>query len=318
MKWSQCSFASILTSIVAAALAATTALAQPPHRGQYLSGLELVNPGTMPDPGITYANIFYFVSAYRLKGPNGGPIPVSGQFSVMADNNFFVYVTKFKILGANIGLYADIPVANGNLAALLLPASPNGVLLSGGGGGLADTWFSPFVLGWHFKRADIQAGYSFFAPTGRYTPGATNNIGVGFWTNSFFGAATVYLTTNKALSANAWSLYEFHTTQQGTNITPGQTQNLDYSVLQFLPLNKKETILLQVGPVAYGQWQTTNNGGQSPILSRLRYGVNAVGLTANVVLPERKASIGMRYLWQYAARNTYEGQTLMITAGLTF
>lgn len=46
----------------------TSAFAQ--QRLQYLSGLNATNSGVMPEPGFTYANIFYYDSSSRLKGPN--------------------------------------------------------------------------------------------------------------------------------------------------------------------------------------------------------------------------------------------------------
>jgi hypothetical protein len=43
-----------------------------------------------------------------------------------------------------------------------------------------DMYVQPVDLGWHFgKRLDFNAGYSFFAPTGRYTAGATDHVGSG-------------------------------------------------------------------------------------------------------------------------------------------
>jgi hypothetical protein len=306
----------ISTALMAAVLVPAPALAQ--HRGQYLPGLFGVASGTMPEPGLTYANIFYYTPSDRAKGPDGVPLPVSGQFAIMVDNNIFVYVTKFKLLGANIGFQTDLPLANGSLTALLFPAVSGGLPVNGGGGGFGDSYFAPFVLGWHIPRADLQAGYAFFAPTGRFVPGASNNIGAGFWTNTAFGGATAYLTKNKALTVNAFSIYEWHTRQEGTNVTPGETESLDYSILQMIPLTKKETALLQVGAMGYGQWQATRNEGQGPILSATQYGVDAIGFTANVVLPQRKLSVGTRYLWEYDARNTREGRTLMMTAGVTF
>jgi hypothetical protein len=32
-------------------------------------------------------------------------------------------------------------------------------------------------------RVDLTAGYGFYAPTGRFELGATDNIGLGFWTH---------------------------------------------------------------------------------------------------------------------------------------
>src|SRR5207245_4134059 len=102
-------------------------------------------------------------------------------------------------------------------------------------------------LGWHCQRVDIQRADGFFAPTGRFTAGASTNTGTGHWTNSPTAGETFYLTKNKWTSFSAYQLYEFHTTQQGTNIHPGQTLNLDSSLLQLLPLQKDKHTTLHCG-----------------------------------------------------------------------
>ena len=122
----------MLTLFLLAGSVTAPAIAQ--QRGQYLSGLDADNSGVMPAPGFTYSNIFYYDSSNRLKGPNGEPIPVNGQFAIMADNNIFVYVTKQKFLGANLDFVADLVIANGSLAA---DVSRFGLPVSGGGGGFA-------------------------------------------------------------------------------------------------------------------------------------------------------------------------------------
>ena len=40
-------------------------------------------------------------------------------------------------------------------------------------------------------RADIQVGDAFMTPTGRYSPGALNNIGSGYFGNQITMGATV-------------------------------------------------------------------------------------------------------------------------------
>jgi hypothetical protein len=82
------------------------------------------------------------------------------------------YVTKKKILGATYGFAVAVPILNTELA---LPSLDVGAQTWG----LADTYFKPLELGWHFKHADAIAGYAFFAPTGRYTAGANDNTGLG-------------------------------------------------------------------------------------------------------------------------------------------
>jgi hypothetical protein len=48
-------------------------------------------------------------------------------------------------------------------------------------------------------------------------------------------------------------MHEFHGTRQGTRIHPGQTLNLDYSLIQVFGL--QTDLRLQLGLVGYEQWQ---------------------------------------------------------------
>ena len=58
-----------------------------------------------------------------------------------------------------------------------------------------------------------------------------------------------------------WKRLAMEGLQQKNNIHPGQTFNLDYSLMQILPLQKDPHTLLQFGLVGYGQRQTSNNSG---------------------------------------------------------
>ncbi len=227
--------------------------ALPPIRGVYPTGFNATNSGVMPEPGLTYANVFIGYSFDQLRSASGA-IVAQNNAADFNDINVFEWVTKKKILGANYALAALLPFGSSSISSPTLGAI-------GGGGGFSDSYYQPLTLGWHFKRADIQVAYGFYAPTGRFTAVATNNTGSGHWTNSPAAGETFYLTKNKATSVSAYQFYEFHTTQQGTNIHAGQTFNLDYSLMQSLPLQKEVNTLLQFGLVGYGQWQTSNNSG---------------------------------------------------------
>jgi hypothetical protein len=159
----------------------------PPARGVYTPGFNATNSGVMPEPGLTYANYFMDYSFDQAKGSNGQLLPAEPSVAVFADINVFVWVSKQKILGANYALVAGLPITNSSLSlAKLGPV--------GGGGGFSDSFYQPFSLGWHLKRADIQAAYAFFAPTGRFNAGASNNTGTGHWTNAPTVGETFYLT----------------------------------------------------------------------------------------------------------------------------
>jgi len=128
---------------------------------------------------------------------------------------------------------------------------------------------------------------------------------------------TVYLTKNKWTSVSAYQLYEFHTIQRGTNIHPGQTFNLDYSLMQILPLPKD--ILLQFGLVGYGQWQTSNHRGPGVNPANpAHYRVNAIGGAANVIIPAKKASVGFKLFKEFSNSSTVQGYSLQILGSITF
>ena len=285
--------------------------ALPPVRGEYTSGFNATNSGVMPEPGFSYANYFIDYSFDQFRSASGA-IVAQNNAAEFIDINAFEWVSKKKILGANYALAALLPISNSSISSPTLGAI-------GGGGGFSDSFYQPLTLGWHFKRADVQVAYGFFAPTGRFTAGATNNTSSGYWTNSPTAGETFYLTKNKRTSVSAYQLYEFHTTQQGTNIHPGQTFNLDYSLMQILPLQKDMHTLLQFGLVGYGQWQTSNNSGPGvdPAKSA-HYRVNALGGAATVVLPARKASVGFKLFKEFSNSSTVQGYSLQTVGSITF
>jgi hypothetical protein len=275
--------------------------------------MNATNSGVTPEAGITYSNLFVFFSRDEKRDSEGNVV-ATGQNSIMMDLNSFVWVSKGKIGllgGAVFSASATLPAANNSLTSDLV-----GPL--GGGAGFADSFYQPLILGWRKRRADIRAIYGFLAPTGRFEAGGNNNVGSGYWTSVLSSGQTIYLTENKATALSAFEMYEFHGTQQGTMIHPGQTFNLDYSLTQALPL--QGNLRLQLGLVGYGQWQTTDKHGPTitPEQAAARYKVNGLGFAANAIFPGRKASVGVKYFHEFACRSTYQGYTLQIFGAITF
>jgi len=282
-------------------------------RGVYPVGMNATNSGVTPEAGITYSNLFVFFSRDEKKDSEGNVV-ATGQNSILMDLNSFVWVSKGKIglLGGPVfSASATLPIANNSLTSDL--AGP----LSAGGG-FADSFYQPVILGWRTKHADIRAIYGFLAPTGRFNAGSSNNVGSGYWTSVLSSGQTIYLTDNKTTALSAFEMYEFHGTQQGTMIHPGQTINLDYSLTQVFTV--QGNLRLQLGLVGYGQWQTTDKHGPTitPAEATAHYKVNALGFAANAVFPGRKASVGFKYFHEFACRSTYQGYTLQISGAITF
>ena len=200
----------LLTGIV---ILSHVAMAQ--QKGQWVPGQFGLNAGVIPEPGFTYANLAINYSATQLYGPNGNRIlkNVTGTYSFWADENVIYWVPAHKFLDGYFAPYVSINYATGSLVADIpeIPGVISGASLGAGGSGLADTYVQPVNMGWHFgKRVDFNAGYAFLAPTGRYTAGASNNVGSGYWGNNITSGTTLYITKNQGTTANLATDWEIH------------------------------------------------------------------------------------------------------------
>src|SRR5271165_1732474 len=294
----------ILAFIFLAAASCVSAQQKP----QWMPGQYGLNAGILPSPGFTYANIDINYDAGTFNNSKGNAVsPVTGTYNVWAVENIFYYVPNSKVLGGNFAVNLIFPtIATGSLVADFqgpIPAGP-GLNLSGGGTGLADLWVQPFTLGWHLKRWDVQVADAFMIPTGRYSPGASNNVGSGYIGNHLQAAATYYITKNKGTSAS-------HGTRQGTNNTtkfPGQAFTDEWGIGQILPLKKDLSKLLQIGVIGYDQWQITDNSGTipaGPLVAPAKllpyYSVHAIGGQLTYILPANNLSFFFKFEHEYEA-----------------
>jgi hypothetical protein len=279
----------------------------------YPLGLSAINSGVTPDPGLTYSNALQFYTRDESKGA-GGEVLGTGQQSLLLDMNTLLWVSANEIPalgGARFSSAVTIPLANNSLSTELQgPVS--------GGGGLGDVYLQPVILSWGAKWADIRGILGVLAPTGKFTAGANDNVGSGYWTPAIASGQTFYLTEDRATTISLFQMYEFHTTQTGTHIRPGQTFDLDYSVMHAFPLHAESR--LQAGLVGYGQWQTTAKTGPgiTPAEEAQRYRVNGLGFGLNLVLPAQKVSLSFKYFDEFGNQWTYQGHSVQMSVGVGF
>ena len=281
-------------------------------RGVYPLGMTAVGAGVTPDPAFTYANQLLFYSRDESKADDGSTLPVSGNNAVVMDMNSFIWVSGRTFLGgARYSAVATVPIAKNQLVSDI-----RGQL--SGGGGLADSYYLPLILGWNKDVLSVRAMAGFLAPTGRFTDGASDNVGSGYWTPTLSSGQTVQLTRSKTLTLSAFELYEWHTEQESTSTKPGDTINLDYSLLRTFPFEKGPR--LQVGLAGYEQRQTTAKTGPAITAeqSRERYAINALGFVTNVVLPNQRLNVGVRFFKEFANRASYQGYSVQLSGSVSF
>ena len=296
------------------------------QKGQWVPGQYGLNAGVIPSPGMTYANMPLNYSASQLNDSNGNHIlqNVTGTYSFWVDENIFFYVPKHKILGGYFMPYLALNFASGELVAAIVGTNLSG---AGGGSGLADMWVEPVNIGWHIdKRLDFDLGYAFVAPTGRYTAGASDNVGSGYWGNNITSGTTLYITKNQGTTANLATDWETHGQKtvastpagQFSKITPGEAFTDEWGFGQVLPLKKDMSMLSQLGLVGYDQWQVTANGGnyligRFPVSASIvpYYSVHAIGGQGNFIMPAKNVVAFFKYYNEYSAKARPEGRTIV-------
>ena len=77
---------------------------------------------------------------------------------------------------------------------------------------------------------------------------------------------------------------------------------------------------MQVGLAGYEQRQTTAKAGPevSDEQSRERYAINALGFVTNVVFPNQRFNLGVRFFEEFHNRASYQGYSFQISGGISF
>jgi len=286
-----------LPLIAAAALAATAAL-QAQH---YPAGVEGIKAASLPPPGFYLRdyNLMYF--ADQVNDPDGHKAPVDFDLTAYAQAIRPIWITDWKVLGANYGMDVLVPFIYTDL-------SVNGV--GDSSFSLGDIFFEPVTLSWHGKLYDVGVGYGFWAPTGPYDAGEMTNPGQNFWTQMFTAGATGYFDTNRTWALSALCRYEINSENPDTGITPGQMFTLEWG------LSKTFAKTIDVGVVGYFQQQTTqdNGSGADDNLNT----VASIGPEVSVFFPSIKLFTSLRYEYEFLASDRPQGQTLTLTLTKVF
>ena len=279
------------------------------NRGVYPLGMTALNAGSLPDSGWTYANQLLYYTRDQAKNNNGNTEPVTGGHVVLMDMNTFTWVNHRSTDGVHFAASATLPFARNSLTS-----DVEGPINKGSG--FADSYYLPLILGRNGHDVDARVQYGFLAPTGRFRAGANDNVGSGYWTHALSSGQTLHLSRGRRLTVSAFEMYEIHTWQRGTNIRPGDTFDLDGSLMVKLPTG--DAAQLAIGAVGYFQRQTTARSGSGvpPETIGDRYAVQAAGAALSVAFPKQRANVAVKYFSEFANRSTFEGYSLQIFASL--
>jgi len=279
----------------------------------HLVGDQGLMSGSQAPPGFYTAYLLYNYDTSTIVGPNGRELNFkNGDLSLWVHALAFTVVTKKQILGANYGAgMVFLPLTNVSIEA------PVTDLNSATGYGYADIWVQPIQLGWHKKQADFTTWYAFYAPTGRYEPGAHDNRGLGQWGHEFSLGSTVYFDEQHAWHAATTGSFEFHSQKKDSDAKTGAVLTMEGG------LGSTYKKFLTAGLAYYSQWKLTDDSGLdvAPIVQN-RLGKNrnfALGPEVGVVLPLTKdfkklMILNFRYEFETSARLDTKGNIVAFSA----
>ena len=315
------SMAPALTMLIAM-LCATPAAAQ--LNGENLLGDMGVKSGSQPEPGLYVSSIYYRYFTDTIKDRNGHSLSLdptgTASQTIHAAMPAVFYVTSKKVLGAHFGMMAVLPMAKGALEA------PGLGFTEEASTGLSDLYVMPAQLGWHFARADVIAGFGFFAPTGRYSSSASDNLGKGMWSYEASAGGTVYLDRRRSLNLSTTAYWETHGKKEGeVRVEHATLANAKVGQLLTLEGGVGKSFLhgaASIGVAYYAQWKVT--GDRFDVVSPAsqvetipeQHRVWGIGPDVTIPIATKTKLISLvnvRYLWEQGAHLKTQGQTFIIT-----
>lgn len=305
MPWGSCArrLASTAITIV---ISTTGALAQPttPIHGHYPPGQTGLRGAAAASVGWSYTNFSRLFSNLDVKDQAGNTTQHVGE-ARYANISLITWTTAQKFYGMNYGAIVGIPFASGNL-------NPGSDDIGQSGFDLGDIVITPVALSGAGSWFDYQVQFAVWTPSGKFSPGASDNRGSGFWSLVYTVGGVWYPGGNRrGWSLSAVARVEQNFEQTSTGLTPGDNFDIDWGIGRIVHLGP---YALDVGVSGFGTWQmNSQSGGQNG--SRYRY--YGIGPEVSAVVADRWA-VRLRAQWEFGVRNAVQGNNIWLIINYQF
>jgi hypothetical protein len=264
-------------------------------------------------------------------GPGGVTVNVNPDINLYALAPIFIWEPCLNLCGIKYAAMVVPLFANSSLDAEISTLRGEGINAGTSTFGVGDPYFQPVWLGYGLTNFDFSLTYGFYAPVGRYgtssfdVPGfgtvttvSPDSIGMGFWTQQFQGAVAVYPWADKRMAIMTALTYQFNSEKRDIDVTPGQHLTLNWGISQYLPLKKDETMLLEVGPAGYDDWQITDDTGSAAIDASTKDQVHAVGGQIGITWVKLNAALNFKGFHEYSAIDRMQGAAYTLSFVIKF
>ena len=117
---------------------------------------------------------------------------------------------------------------------------------------------------------------------------------------------------SKATAVTATLTYNYNGEKEGFDYQPGQILWLTWGISQYLPLKKDESLLLEVGPAGYYQWQISDTTGSDVSNPDSRVQLSGVGGQIGVTYVPWDLIVNFRGFYEYASEERFQGASFGI------
>lgn len=288
----------------------------PFQTGDYIAGFMNVRDMAKMQPGLDIILYDYYVWTNSFADRDGvkyDEISLGTNTSIGLDINTFAIApafywgSKFTLLGGATyvaGIAPNYYSANTNIVM-----NHEGLSQSGKSNlsGFGDLFVQPLGLSWGWTHFDAMLAYAFTAPTGRYEPGADDNIGMGFWANQFQGFGYWYPNESQKSAFMLGLTYELISKVKGEELKPGNRFTLEYGFSQYL------TDRLEVSVIGGNNWQVTDDTGDDVFWDPSYHDRKAtLGFSAAYWPIKNRLYVAGKYMFDYGARQRFLTNGLML------
>ena len=317
--------AALLIVCIAPALAQVVS---PLQSGHYMTGITNIRDMSYPPPGLFLMWYNVWISSDRYIDRNGNELtglrlseidPELPDIDLKFDVGGFASVptlfwaSHFTFLGGArylAGISPNYMTTDGTLMTQTWDDVSDSTVTkveTGSVSGFSDLFVAPVGLSWALGLVDLTVVYGFAAPTGRYTTGADDNLGLGFWTHQFQGFGYLYPDESQATALMAGLTYELNSEIKDEAVKPGSRLSLEWGMSHYF------TGWLELGVQGAHNWQITDDTGADVFWDPSAHDRKSTLLFSAGVWPVAgRLYLAAKYGFDFGVRQRFKGNSLML------
>lgn len=274
----------------------------------YTPGTEGVTAATVPPPGFHYRQYNIYVDSDTLTDVDGNELDVGFDLTVFAQAHRFVWISNYKLFGADFGMSTIIPIIGTDFNIDDFGIHDSEI-------GLGDIFIEPLAIGWHGKRYDIGLGLGITLPTGAFDDLEPASCGNGYISGLLTFGGTYYFDQTKSWSISALSRTLVYGEQEDTDVTPGWEFIVDWGIGKEIPISKG--LLVRPGVCGYAYWQMDEDDGPGTDDDKGRN--YAIGIELNLFwLPPHLYQANLRLLTDFGTEDEAQSDKVIFTLTKSF